>query len=513
MSVDPVSFAGDRLRFLGFASGVDIDAIVGQLMRAERIPLDRLEQRRQLLVWTKEEYLSVNALLDAVRQVLTPLKLTSTFRVRTAESSNPAVATVTAAPGATVGSYTLKVTQLASGIHLASAGPITLSDPPDRTDLWTQFGIDRVQDPTISLTLSVTDSRGARSTTLTFDASEQDDIYDVVAAINASDLGLSASYDATLDRLFISSRETGAQVTLSVTDDVVSVGGQARQVWADLFQLPTSASGQDALFELNGATGLTSSTNAITIAGVTYQFKDVGTTTITVAQDTDVIIQAIRDFVERYNQALGAINVEVREQRLRDFMPLTSAQREEMTEAEITAWEEKARQGLLQGDSLLVSIASRMRSGVSRRVDGTGSTYNTLSAIGITTGLYFEGGKLYIDETKLREALNSDPEGVEKLFTAQGPTSDTQGIAIRLGNALNDAVDRIRSRAGVSGFEVDNSGLGRQIRLLDEQIARMEVRLADTEARYYRQFTLMETVLAQLSTQALWLSQQFAPGQ
>ena len=511
MSVDPISFAGNRLRFFGFASGLDIDQIVSQLMQAERIPLDRLQQRRQLLVWTKEDYWNINTLLDQLRQTLTPLKLTSTFQARSAVSSNPTVATATAAPGTPQGTYTLNVTQLARGIQMASSGPITLSSPPDRTNLWTQFGIDSGASPTIRLTLQVTDSAGTRTQTFTFDVARNDDIYDVVAAINNSNLGLTASYDATVDRLFISSRDTGARVTLTVTDATVTMtDATTKQVWAQLFKLPTTASGQDAVFDLNGATGLTEPTNQFTIAGVTYNLKSVGTTTITVSQDTDSIVQAIKTFVDKYNEVLGAINGKVSERRLYDYMPLTDAQKKQMTPDEIKAWEQKARQGLLQGDSLLISIASRMRLDVSSRVQGTGSTYNTLSSVGITTGLYFEGGRLYVDETKLRDALTKDPDGVARLFTASGATWDSQGVAIRLGSTLDNSIGRIRTRAGISGLEVDSSGLGRQIGLLDEQIRRMEQQLEDVEARYYSQFTLMETVLSQLGAQSMWLSQQFA---
>lgn len=513
MAIDPVSFAGDRLRFFGFASGLDIDAIVQQLMNVARVPLDRLEQRRQLLVWTKEDYLRINTLLNDLRAQLTPLKLTSTFRARTASSSNEAVATASAAPGTPEGMYSLTVTQLARGIQLASSGPITLSSPPDRTNLWTQFGIDPATDPEITLRLDVTDSQGPRYATFTFSYANGDDIYDVVAAINGSGLGLTASYDPTLDRLFVSSRETGAAVTLTVTDDTVTLagGGGDRQVWADLFRLPVSAAGQDAVFDLNGATGLTMPTNRFTIAGVTYDLKGVGSTTVTVAQDTDGIVATIRSFVDKYNEVLGAINAEVAERRLYDYPPLTDAQKKEMTPDEIAEWEKKARQGLLQGDTLLVSIASSMRVDVSSRVEGTGSVYNTLSSIGITTGLYFEGGKLYVDEAKLRAALLEDPEGVTSLFTASGTTWDSQGVAIRLGATLDRSIRRIRTRAGISGLEVDDSGLGREIALLDDQIERLEARLAETEARYYRQFSLMEQVIAQLGTQALWLTQQFMP--
>ncbi len=506
--MDPVSFSGDRLRLFGLGSGLDIDQVVEQLMQVERAPLDRLVQRRQVLVWTKEDYLSIHTALDALRQALMPLRLTSTFGARTVVSSDEGVARATAAPGVAEGTYTLKVNRLASGVQVGSSAPITPAGTTDSSSLWTQFGIDPAANPTIDLQITVTDSQGREHTaTLSFSHASGDGIDDVVAAINQAGLGITASYDPALDRIFLSSRETGANVSLSVQDVQVQTGDGPKWLWADLFKLPTAASGQDAEFELNGVTGLTQSTNRFTVAGITYELTGTGTTSITVAQDTDGIVQAIKAFVDKYNEVLGKINAELAERRLYDYPPLTEAQKKEMTEEEIKLWEERARQGMLQGDPLLSSIASQMRRDVSSRV-GTGP-YTSLSAIGITTGLYSEGGKLYVDEAKLRQALTTDPEAVASLFTAGGEGDETRGVAIRLADTLNASIDRIRSRAGVSGLLADNSGIGRQIALLEEQMERLEQRLAIREEQYYRQFTLLEQLMVQMNAQAAWLMQQF----
>ncbi|MBE3598516.1 MAG: hypothetical protein IMX02_06855 [Limnochordaceae bacterium] len=278
MGMNPISFSGDRLRFFGFASGLDIDEIVQKLMTVERIPVDRLEQRRQLLVWTKQDYWAIRRGLDELRNAVSPLKYSSTFAARKATSTNEAVAVASVSAGAPEGVYTVKVTQLAQGIQVASSGAITRSPTGDRTSLWTQFGIDSTASPTIDLTLTVTDSQGVQHTkTLSFSAAAGDDINDVVAAINNAGLGVTAAYDATLDRLFLSSKETGSKVQLTVTDQAVTLsGGGTANVWADLFKLPTTASGQDAVFDLNGATGLQEPTNQFTIAGVTYDLRGVG---------------------------------------------------------------------------------------------------------------------------------------------------------------------------------------------------------------------------------------------
>lgn len=55
------------MRIVGMASGMDIDAIVRDLMKAERIPVDKLLQKKQTLQWKIEGYNSVNLKFSAFR--------------------------------------------------------------------------------------------------------------------------------------------------------------------------------------------------------------------------------------------------------------------------------------------------------------------------------------------------------------------------------------------------------------------------------------------------------------
>ena len=44
------------MRINGFASGMDIDSMVKELMQAKREPLNKLNQQKQLLDWKREAY-------------------------------------------------------------------------------------------------------------------------------------------------------------------------------------------------------------------------------------------------------------------------------------------------------------------------------------------------------------------------------------------------------------------------------------------------------------------------
>ena len=63
-----------------------------------------------------------------------------------------------------------------------------------------------------------------------------------------------------------------------------------------------------------------------------------------------------------------------------------------------------------------------MRTSIYTAVEDT--PFNNMAKIGIaTTKEYLEGGKLAIDEDKLRAAIEEDPNGIYELFMADGTTT------------------------------------------------------------------------------------------
>nr|WP_200908438.1 flagellar cap protein FliD N-terminal domain-containing protein [Rossellomorea vietnamensis] len=51
------------MRIGGLASGMDTDQIIKDLMKAERIPLDKLEQKKQYLEWQRDDYRDMNKMV------------------------------------------------------------------------------------------------------------------------------------------------------------------------------------------------------------------------------------------------------------------------------------------------------------------------------------------------------------------------------------------------------------------------------------------------------------------
>lgn len=102
------------MRIGGLASGMDIDTMVKDLMKAERIPLDKLKQKKQVLEWQRDDYRSMNTLLLNFRSELTTMRLSSTYRARGTTSTADSKVTATASSAASLASYTIKVDKLAT---------------------------------------------------------------------------------------------------------------------------------------------------------------------------------------------------------------------------------------------------------------------------------------------------------------------------------------------------------------------------------------------------------------
>ncbi|WP_269078950.1 flagellar filament capping protein FliD [Planococcus halocryophilus] len=125
-------------------------------------------------------------------------------------------------------------------------------------------------------------------------------------------------------------------------------------------------------------------------------------------------------------------------------------------------WEEKARSGLLRNDPIMKSALQDLRRAFMDKVSGLADgNLNHLSQIGINTGSYTEGGKLFIDDKKLTEALANKPEEVMALFTTRDAAGN--GVGARVYDTLNDIVKKLSAKAGSSSSSVDNSTLSQKL--------------------------------------------------
>jgi len=115
------SIINSNFRITGLASGLDTEQIVKDLMTAERIPLTKIEQQKQLAEWRQEMYRGfTNSLRSFKEQFFDVTKKSSyllsenSFKVFSAISDSDEFVTARGTASALEGSHTVKVIQLAS---------------------------------------------------------------------------------------------------------------------------------------------------------------------------------------------------------------------------------------------------------------------------------------------------------------------------------------------------------------------------------------------------------------
>jgi len=506
-------------------SGMDVDALVKSLMTVQRASNAGLTQKQTVLQWKKEAYNKVYDDISNFRNSVFNYKLQGTLNPKVVSSSNTSVATATALGDAANVTHSLVVSQLADGVKLTSSGSISTGSSGN---------INSQIDNTLNAPFTFTIANGTASKSITIDPSTET-MNDLVSKINSSGTNIQASYDTTLDRFFLSTTNTGATTGIrfsSLSSDTnankfisdLKLGGLgAAQPDVPIVGTTTyaSAPGKDAEFTLDG-TDLTKSSNVFTIASVSYHLTGTtGTqpaTSIGVTNDVDKAVASIKSLVESYNTILTAMNGKTSEARYAAYAPLTADQKTSMKEEEITAWNIKAKSGMLYNDTTLNSLVNKMRNAFSNPISGLTGQYTSASAIGITTGNYTEKGKLYLDETKLRTALTNDPNVLNAIFATPGTNivntttidPNTQGIAARLYDVLKTTMDTLSTQAGTTSTASSDTSsyLAKQIKTFTNRITQATARETKMEAAYYKQFNTMETALAKLNTQSNWLFQQ-----
>jgi flagellar hook-associated protein 2 len=624
------SYISNTLRVSGLVSGIDVDQIVSDLMKAERTRVDKLYQQKQLVEWQQQDYRDMNLKLKALYDNVFNMKLQGTYLKYKTTGTMPsgvssdnyftAIAGSTAVPG----DYKIQVKALATNAQITSSGsitkelignsislPITIDSTKNKFEMIVDgiektitiaqgtyndaaslatsiqnavdgaygagkisvgsfsnsliFSPDANYNHNISITLkdytnidesilgtlgfsngatykeidpskSIIDQRatfkndpfggsnpsdfiftvsnGVNSKTFTFKSS--DSINYILATISSdSTIKVSAYYDSLTDRVIFKSKETGTNVNIKIENTQGNLFGPS-----GAFNIVSgaSATGTNSSMVINGVT-VENQSNNFTINGIQFNLRQAmtgtDTATLKVESDIDSVVANIKGFIEKYNETIDAINAKLSEERYRDYLPLTDEQKKDMKDTDIKLWEEKAKSGLLRSDPLLSGIVNKMRQALYTPVSGLRSDMDSLSEIGITTGGYWEKGKLHLDESKLRDALAKDPNAVAKLFTvfSDDKNTDNDGIAVRLYNVIKSGMDSITDKAGGGDYQLyDNSLLGKQVRDINDRISIMEDQLKSIEDRYYRQFTQMEQAIAAMNQQSMWLSQQLGMG-
>jgi flagellar hook-associated protein 2 len=488
------------MRIGGLASGMDIDQMVKDLMKAERVPLDKLSQKKTQLEWQRDDYRSMNKLLNDLDQLIFEgIGKQGKFSTKSVSSTNSSVVSATANGDAANTTMAFDVTNTATSTTWVGSSK-------DLTSYKT------VGDKTLSFT--VIDGANKNQGVKTIDIKDGDSVDTIVSKFNSSGLGVTAFYDTQNKQFVLSKKDTGSKSSLVIDATTASFMSEIGFVNAT-GEVSGRTVGKDASFKINGY-ATTRATNTFEISGVTYTLQQAGTANISVASNTDATVDVIKSFVTKYNETIEAVNKKTSETKYRDYPPLTDEQRKDLSDKEAELWDEKAKSGMLKGDTILPSGLNTMRQNLYATVATGDAKYDQLSEIGITTSVnYLEKGKLEINEDKLRKALADNPDAVMKLFTGYTDSNknEVKGIAKNLRDTIHNTIDKIEGKAGKATLTNSQFTLGRELTDVSSRISAFEDRLTQVENRYWRQFTEMEKAIQRSNSQATYLMQQFGGGQ
>jgi flagellar hook-associated protein 2 len=342
------------------------------------------------------------------------------------------------------------------------------------------------------------------------------------------DIDVKINYSQITKEFTFTSKETG-----EAGNKTIAMDSNARALFGTSDDLKLSGGG-DAKFSVtvNGTQKtLTRSSNIVDIDGLSVTLKgtfnvrenpdDTDFTdlekldsdnfvTFNVSADADTIVNAIKSMVADYNTMASAIKTAYSTLPLQksdgsSYEPLSDDDMADMSDSAIERYETNAKTGLLFGDSDLSSCYS----GLVNAISSSTAASKIFSQIGLSTS-YSDGmTTLTLNETKLREALESDPDKVRDAFA--GSSGIMQG--------LSTVVDRYASTTGATkGILIQKAGSTlaptsiysntwqSAMDDIDDEIDKWQDKLSDKIDYYTTQFTNLETLISQLNSQSSMLS-------
>ena len=512
-----------KIRITGMNSGLDTDSMVRELVNAYEKQGEKYTKAKTKTEWKQEAWMTLNNKIKSFfSKQASNMRFSSAYSNKTTTVSDSTKATVVTSANAVNGSQTLKINKLAKAAYLTGAeltktgGAVTkdttlaeLGYTGGATTLKIGKGTYDSESNTYSEGYVTPDIEISGATTLK-------DFTDQISAA-----GYNANFDESTGRLFISSKESGAKNDFTFVTG--GAGSDSEKALEKLGLKITNADGgaymthgENAEIELNGAK-FSSANNTFSINGLTITAKEVTSGNISLVTDTDYneIYDNIKNFFKEYSSLMNEMDKLYNAASSKGYEPLTSEEKEAMTDDEIEKWEKKIKDSLLRGDSELDTISSAMRTSMLSTFDIGGKTYS-LASFGIHTLGYFEAADneknaYHIDgnkddpetsgnEDKLRAMIASNPEATATFFQ-------------KLSQNLYDAMNKIQSTSdnytSYGNFFSDKK-LQNEYVDQEKQVKKWEEYVAKQEEKYYKQFTAMESAMSSLNSQQSYISQLFA---
>ena len=462
----------------GIGSGLNVNAIVTQLVAIEREPITRLRSAATKIETQISAFGRLKSALAKMRDASAAFTMPAPWTNRTVSSADATVFDAKVTGSGAIASHALRPTALAASQANASVGFAAADSVVGTGTLTIDVG-------TWTGTTAFAVKPGSTAVSITLGAADNT-LEKIRDRINAANTGVAAEvvFDGTSYRLTMTSRDSGAINSFRVTavdgdGSNTNAAGLSRLTYnppGGTSQLTRNVTAADATATLDGlAVRSTSNTFDRALQGLSFTIKKTSTTNVgmSVAFDRESLGKSVDAFVTAYNEL---------NQLTRDLTKIVPGS--------------TSANGPLQGDRGAANLQTRLRSLLSE--SGAGGAFSRLADVGINAGV---DGALTVNSTKLAAALDR-PDELRKLFDADPATVGSTGVMRRLSDIADEAMDSdgtITSRT---------SGLQQRLTRNQKDQERLEDRIVMVEQRLRRQYGALDTRMAGLTSLSSYVTQQ-----
>lgn len=192
------------IRITGLTSGLDTEAIISALVSSYNYKTNKYKKAQTKLSWKQDAWKTLNTKIYSLYSSVGNMKLSTAYNLKSTTVSDSTKATVKAGNNAPTGTQQLNIIKVAQAGYLTGA---QLSSKTTTSTTLAELGYTG-GDAKINLTKG-------DGTTKEITLTQGSTVGDVIASLK--DAGVSANYDATNHRIFISSKDTGKDNDFTLT--------------------------------------------------------------------------------------------------------------------------------------------------------------------------------------------------------------------------------------------------------------------------------------------------------
>lgn len=192
------------IRITGLASGLDTETIISALVSSYNYKTNKYKKAQTKLSWKQDAWKSLNTKIYSLYSSVGNMKLSTAYNLKSTTVSDSTKATVKAGNNAPTGTQQLNIIKVAQAGYLTGA---QLSNSTTTSTTLAELGYTG-GDAKINLTKG-------DGTTKEITLTQGSTVGDVIASLK--DAGVSANFDETNHRIFVSSKDTGKDNDFTLT--------------------------------------------------------------------------------------------------------------------------------------------------------------------------------------------------------------------------------------------------------------------------------------------------------